>query len=214
MSRLVRVVVIEGQAVFDSGAGESILATLRDGGLVVYPTDTLYGLGADPFRAEAVARVFAAKRRPPGEPVSVVVPDLEAAQRLAVISPRQQELCRPWLPGPVTLLFAPAAGAPATIISSRNTIAIRVPKHPVALFLAKQFGPITATSANVHGKAPPIECADAREQLGDSVDLYVDAGPSPLGRESTIIDFSGGEPRVIREGAVSARHLGLERRDR
>lgn len=211
--RLVRAVMIEGQAVFDAGALDEILAVLRSGRLVVYPTDTLYGLGADPFQEASLRGLFAAKQRPEGQPVSVVVSDLDAAKKLAVVSPRAESLCRAWLPGPVTLLFRPAPGAPAAIVSAQNTVAIRVPRHPVALLLAKQFGPVTATSANLHGKPSPVECWQAVEQLGEAVDLYVDAGPCPVGRESTIVDLTG-EPRVIREGAVSAERLGIVRRNR
>jgi len=211
--RVVRAVMIEGQAVLDAGALDAILAVLRGGGLIVYPTDTLYGVGADPSREDSIRRLFAAKRRPEGQPVSVVVASLDAAKEWAAISPRAEAVCGPWLPGPVTLLFRPTAGAPKMVVSAENTIAIRVPRHPVALMLAKQFGPITATSANLHGRTPPVECGDAQEQMGDAIDLYVDAGPCPVGKESTIVDLTG-EPRVIREGAVSAERLGLVRRSR
>jgi len=210
----VRVVMIEGQAVFDAGAADEVVLVLRSGGLLVYPTDTVYGLGTDPRRPEAVARIFTAKGRPEAQPVSIVVPALDAAKAWAIIPAHAEEWCRSWLPGPLTLLFRPTANAPATVVSRENTVAIRVPKHPVALFLAKQFGPITATSANLHGKPPPVECWEAQEQLGESVDLYVDAGPCPVGKESTIVDFTGPEPRVIREGAVSADRLGIVRRNR
>jgi len=111
-------------------------------------------------------------------------------------------LCDGWLPGPVTLLFRPAAGAPASILSPEGKIAVRVPRHPIALMLAKRFGPITATSANLHGKPAPVECRQAQEQLGDAVDLYVDAGPCPVGKESTIVDLTGDSINVIREGSL------------
>lgn len=212
--RVVQAVMIEGQAVFDADAPEAILGVLRGGGLVVYPTDTVYGVGADPRNADAVSRIFAAKDRPPGDPVSLAVADLDAAKRLAVISAEAEGFCRRWLPGPVTILFRPTPDAPPRAVSPENTIAIRVPRHPVALFLAKQFGPLTATSANLHGRPPPVECAEAQEQLRDSVDLYVDAGPCPVGKESTVIDFTGNEPKVLREGAVSAERLGVVRRGR
>ena len=212
--RVVRAVMIEGQAVFDAGAAEEVLRILRGGGLIVYPTDTLYGLGADPQNPEAMRRLFAAKARPEGQPVSVVVAGVDAAKELAVMSARTEDLCRQWLPGPLTLLFRPTDKAPRSVVSAQNTIAIRVPKHPVALFLAKQFGPITATSANVHGKEPPVEAWQAQEQLGDRVDAYLDAGPCPVGEESTIVDLTASEPRIIREGAVRAERLGLVRRDR
>jgi tRNA threonylcarbamoyl adenosine modification protein (Sua5/YciO/YrdC/YwlC family) len=210
--RVVRAVMIEGQAVLDAGAAEEAVAVLRRGGLLVYPTDTLYGLGADPFNADAMRRLLAAKRRPEGQPVSVVVADLAAAGGLAAIPPRAEALCSPWLPGAVTLLFRPGPKAPPSIVSVQNTVALRVPKHPVALMLAKRFGAITATSANVHGRPPPVECSEAQDQLGDAVDLYVDAGPCPIGKESTVVDLTGPEPRIIREGAISAARLGLDRR--
>ncbi len=209
-----RAVMVEGQAILDAAAVEEAVAVLRRGELIVYPTDTLYGLGADPGNEAAVAKLFAAKQRPAGQPVSVAVGDLTAARKLAMISDAAESLCAPWLPGPVTLLFRPSADAPRTIVSAENTVAIRVPNHPVALMLAKRFGPITATSANVHGRPPPVEAWQAGEQLGESVDLYVDAGPCPVARESTIVDLTGPEPRVIREGAVSAERLGLDRRRR
>ena len=212
--RVVRVAMIEGQAVFDAEAPNETLAVLRGGGLVVYPTDTVYGIGADPRQEGAVRRLFAAKRRPEGMPISVAVASLEAARELAVVSPQAEAVCRPWLPGPVTLLFPPTANAPRMVVSSENTVAIRVPNHPVALFLAKQFGPITASSANIHELPPPVECTEAQEQLGDSVDLYVDAGPCPVGRESTVVDLTVHPPRVAREGAVSAERLGLAPRSR
>lgn len=203
--------MVEGQAVFDAHAADEVVDVLRRGGFVVYPTDTLYGLGVDPFNPEAVGRLFAAKKRPEGQPLSVALADLDAAKELAIVSPRAEAFLRPWLPGPLTMLFRPTDKAPPTIVSSQGTVAIRVPKHPVALMLARRFGPITATSANLHGKPASVEVWQAQEQFGDAVDMYVDAGPCPIGRESTIVDFTSAEPRVIREGALSAERLGLVR---
>jgi len=204
--------MIEGQAVFDASAPEEVVETIRRGGLVVYPTDTLYGLGADPLNPNAIGRLFAVKQRPEGQPVSVVVADLDAAKRIAVIPPAMEEFARRFLPGPLTLLFRATPEAPRSIVSAQGATAIRIPRHPVPLMLAKRLGPITATSANLHGKSPPIECGEAQEQLGDAIDLYVDAGPCPVGKESTVVDCTGREPRVIREGAVSAERLGLDPR--
>lgn len=201
--------MVEGQAILDAAALDDVVAVLRDGGLIVYPTDTLYGLGVDPFSPGAVARMFAAKQRPSGQPVSVVVPNVDAAKDLAEIGSRAEALCRRWLPAALTLLFRPTSGAPKAVVSAEGTIAIRVPDHAIPLLLAKRFGPVTATSANLHGRPPPVEAWQAQEQLGDAVDLYLDAGPCPIGRESTVVDFTGQEPRVIREGAVSAERLGL-----
>lgn len=211
MTRVVRAVMVEGQAIFDAGAVDEVVAVLREGGLVVYPTDTLYGLGADVVNPDAVARVFSVKQRASGLPVSIAVANLDAAKEFAVVTPRAEALCRRWLPGPLTLIFPPTAEAPKSVLSKEGMIAIRVPNHAVALLLARQFGPITATSANLHGKPSPVETWQAAEQLGDAVDLYLDAGPCPVGRESTVVDLTGTEPRLVREGAVPWQSLGLPR---
>ena len=214
MARVVRAVMVEGRAIFDAEAVDEVVAVLRKGGLIVYPTDTLYGLGADPFNAAAVARMFAAKQRTQGQPVSIVVASIDAAKEIALVTPHAEAMCRSWLPGPLTLVFRPAANAPKSVVSAEGTVAVRVPNHAVALLLAKRFGPITATSANLHGKPSPVEAWQAAEQLGEAVDVYLDAGPCPVGRESTVVDFTGAEPRVIREGAVSSERLGLVGRRR
>src|SRR3989304_1217223 len=122
--RVVRAVMIEGQAVFDAGAADEAVAALRNGGLVVYPTGTLYALGADPFNSAAMDRLFAAKRRPAGQPVSVVVASVDAAKELAVVSPRAEELCRRWLPAPLTLLFRPTAHAPRALVAAQAPVAV------------------------------------------------------------------------------------------
>lgn len=208
--RTVKAVMVEGQAILDAVAVDDIVSVLRRGELVAYPTDTLYGLGADPSNPDALARLFAAKARPTGQPVSVVVPGMDAVKDLAVVSPEAETLCRRWLPGPLTLLFRPTAKAPTAVVSADGKLAVRVPDHPVALLLAKRFGPLTATSANRHGGPSPVAVEDARDQLGEAVEVYVDAGPCPVGRESTVVDLSGAEPRVMRTGAVSADRLGID----
>lgn len=207
--RVLKAVMVEGQAILDSPAADEIVAALNAGDLVVYPTDTLYGIAADPANPEALAKLLAAKKRPRGDPMAVVVADLDAARAWAVIPDDAEAKLRPFLPGALTMLFRPTAGAPPRLVSADGTVGVRVPDHAVALLIAKRFGPVTATSANVHGQPAPVECAEAQRQLGEAVSLYVDAGPCPVGAASTVIDFTGAAPRVIREGAVPTDRLGF-----
>lgn len=185
----------------DASAVESIRAVLRGGGLVVYPTDTVYGLGGDPFQPSAVDRVYAAKVRPRAEPISVAVADVPDVFRFGERTPIADAFCGKNLPGPYTVVLKATPEAPRAVVSSSDRIALRVPAHPIPRLLAKAYGPITATSANRHGSPAPATCAAALEQLGDAVDLYVDGGPTPLAGESTVVDLSGPRARILRQGA-------------
>lgn len=186
------------------------LRVLRDDGLVVYPTDTLYGLGADPHREGALARLRRVKRRAEPAPLSVAVGSLEAARALARFSDRALEVWQTYLPGPLTLLLPATSAAPRACLSPEGTIGLRMPKHDVALQLARAYGPITATSANRHGAPPPRTAGAARAQLGGEVDLYIDAGPCPLGQPSTVVDLSGGRLTIKREGAIRREELSRD----
>jgi L-threonylcarbamoyladenylate synthase len=193
---------IGSKFVLDADAVRTCVDTLRSGGLVVYPTDTVYGLGADPFQDAAVARLYAAKERPRNLGVSVCVADVPDVFRLGQASPLAEAFCKKNLPGPFTVVLRATPHAPQGILSSDGRLGLRVPAHPIARLLAKRFGPITSTSANVHGKAAPETCDEARGQLGDRVDVYVDGGPAPLGIESTVVDLTGPRAKVLRRGAV------------
>lgn len=184
-----------------------VVEALKSGGLVVYPTETLYGLAADPYDEEAVDRLFRTKRRPRGEPVSVALPGLEEAQSLAHFSPLALNVWAAFMPGPLTLILRAMPEAPPYVLTEEGNIGLRMPRHPVALTIAREFGPITASSANVHGQPPPKTIEEARSQLADEVDLYVDAGPCPVGRGSTVVDLTGDRPIVKREGAVPREEL-------
>src|SRR5436309_9694593 len=180
---------------------------LEAGRLIVYPTDTLYGLGCDPFEVPAVERVFEVKRRPADQPIALALTTSDQIPRYAHVTRVAQGIIAKHLPGPVTLLLRAAKDAPLPLVSATGLIGIRVPDHSVAIAIAKAFGPITTTSANLHGGSPPSTCEEARAQLGDAVDLYIDCGPTRHRNESTIVDVSGDSIRVIREGVVRREDL-------
>lgn len=184
-----------------------VVEALKGGGLVVYPTDTLYGLGADPYDGAAMDRLYRVKGRPPGEPVALVVASLEEARRLAHLSPAALRLWEAFLPGPVTLILRATPEAPPRAVTGEGGVGLRMPDHGIPLAVAREFGPFTATSANRHGRPSPRTREEAEAQLGDEVDLYVDAGPSPIGRGSTVVDLTGERATVKREGAVARDEL-------
>jgi tRNA threonylcarbamoyl adenosine modification protein (Sua5/YciO/YrdC/YwlC family) len=173
---------------------------LRRGGLVVYPTDTLLGLGALASDREAVRKLIAAKGRSPSQPISVCVSSTEEVERYALVSPRARRFLRRHLPGPFTVLLLPSPEAYrrfAPSVGGGSTIGFRVPDHRVACELARVAGPITATSANRHGAPPARTVAEARRALGRAVSVYLPALPPGSGERSTVVDLIGPEPREI-----------------
>ncbi len=188
--------------VLDASALGPTRDALRRGGLVVYPTDTVYGVAVDPFQNEAVDKLYAAKGRPRNLPVSLAVADVADVFRLGTKTPLAESFCSKNLPGPFTVVLLATPEAPRAVVSADGRLGLRVPNHPIPRLLAKACGPLTATSANVHGKPAPGTCEEARRQLGDRVDIYIDGGPTPLGRESTIVDLTGPRAKVLRQGGV------------
>ena len=184
----------------EARALDRLREVLRTGGLVVYPTDTAYGLGADPFQEKAIGRLFTSKSRPRDQPLSIAVADIPELFRFGETTPIAEAFCAKNLPGPFTVVLRATPQAPRPIISKDGRIALRIPGHPIPRLLAKSIGPITSTSANRHGQPAPRTCEGAREQLGDRVDVYVDGGPTPLGGESTVVDLSGNRARILRQG--------------
>jgi len=184
----------------EARALDRIRDVLRGGGLVVYPTDTAYGLGADPFQEKALDRLFTAKSRPRDQPVSMAVADIPDIFRFGEPTPIAQAFCAKNLPGPFTVVLRATAQAPPLMVSRDGRIALRIPGHPIPRLLAKAIGPITSTSANGHGQPAPRTCEAAREQLGDRVGLYIDGGATPLGGESSVVDLSGKQAKVLRQG--------------
>jgi L-threonylcarbamoyladenylate synthase len=182
---------------------------LKDGRLVAFPTETVYGLGADASNAQAVARLYAAKRRPADHPVIVHFDSAERAFTWARDVPESaRALAKRFWPGPLTLILKRAALAKDFITGGQDNVGVRVPAHPVAHELLAAFGGgIAAPSANRFGHVSPTSAAHVREDLGADVDLVLEGGPSEVGIESTIVDLSRGEPALLRPGRVSRAEL-------
>ena len=205
VSETIPAVCIGTKYVLDASAMDRIRGCLAKGGLVVHPTDTVYGLAADPFQPQAVERVYAVKHRPRESTLSMAVADVGDVFRFGVRTPLAENFCRKNLPGPYTVVLRATPASPPALVNRQGMVGLRVPDHPIPRLMAKIFGPITTTSANRHGQPSPWTCDEARGQLGDGVDLYIDAGPTPLGGESSVIDLSGPKAKVLRQGAVRPR---------
>ncbi|MGD0817545.1 MAG: L-threonylcarbamoyladenylate synthase [Methanomassiliicoccales archaeon] len=181
---------------------EMVVSELRSGHLIVYPTETVYGLGADPFDELAVKRVFKAKKRPYDMPLSIAVSNARMLEELAFVDDRARKLIDTFLPGPLTLLLQKKPVVPDMVSAGSPEVGIRIPDHPFALRLINEFGPIISTSANLHSRPNPITCQSAIDDLGESVSIYIDCGPSPIGKPSTIVQLLEGDVEVIRPGAI------------
>ena len=187
---------------------------LQAGELVAFPTETVYGLGADAANAAAVARIFAAKGRPADHPLIVHLPGHDWVERWAQdVPPVAWELMETFWPGPLTLILPKQRWVPAAVTGGQDTVGLRVPGHPVALELLRRFaargtaGGIAAPSANRFGRISPTTAAHVAEELGDRVPLILDGGPCAVGIESTIVDCSRGEPAILRPGHIAPKHL-------
>jgi L-threonylcarbamoyladenylate synthase len=178
---------------------------LRAGGLVAFPTETVYGLGADAASEQAVARLYAVKGRPADHPVIVHFAEAQAAFAWARDVPEAAaELAQRFWPGPLTLILKRSALAKDFVTGGQDTVGLRVPSHPLAQQLLKAFsGPIAAPSANRFGRVSPTTAAHVRDDLGGDVDLVLEGGPSEVGIESTIVDLSGGRAALLRPGRVT-----------
>lgn len=182
---------------------------LRAGGLVAFPTETVYGLGAHALDAHAVGRIYAAKGRPSYNPLIVHVADAAAAQALVSDWPLSAELlARAFWPGPLTMVLPKRDVVPDAITAGLPTVAVRVPGHPVALALLRETRlPIAAPSANRFTELSPTTALHVVESLGDAVDIVLDGGPTTVGIESTVVDLTGPTPRVLRPGMISAAQI-------
>jgi len=186
---------------------DEVLATLRAGEIVVYPTDTLYGIGADPFKEASVKKVFIAKNRPFDMPLSIAVSNEKMMESVAVLNDNARRLIRKFMPGPITIMLTKKPSIPDILTSGSNSVGIRIPEHPLALALIDRFGPITSTSANLHSHKDPIDISIPRKDLKDHVQIYIDCGKTKYSAPSTIIDVSDGEVEVIRKGVVSQEEI-------
>jgi L-threonylcarbamoyladenylate synthase len=190
----------------DARAIEHAATVLRGGGLVAFPTETVYGLGADATNGKAVAAIFAAKGRPQFNPLIVHVKDRAAAEALVEFTPQARALADAFWPGALTLVLPRKGDCPLSLLVSAglDTVAIRVPSHPVARKLLAAVGrPIAAPSANVSGNVSPTTAAHVAEELGDKVDVILDGGATTLGIESTVVGFECDKPILLRPGTVT-----------
>lgn len=188
---------------------ERAVEVLRAGGLVAFPTETVYGLGADASNVTAIRKVFAAKQRPVDHPLIVHLADMAALKHWASVVPREAWLlAEAFWPGPLTMVLPRAAQVPAELTGGQSTIALRVPSHPAARRLLKAFdGALAAPSANRFGRLSPTSAADVRDELGDAVDFILDGGECPVGIESTIVAFRNAQAVILRPGAVTAEQI-------
>ncbi|MFE5708222.1 threonylcarbamoyl-AMP synthase [Rhodococcus sp. ACS1] len=196
--------------VYDCGLPDSRSAglsaaknALKAGRLVVLPTDTLYGIGADAFDSEAVAALLRAKGRGRDMPVPVLVGSWNTIDGLVYsVRPQARDLIRAFWPGGLSLVVEQAPSLAWDLGDTRGTVMLRMPLHPVALELLREVGPLAVSSANVSGRSPATTVEEAREQLGGSASVYLDGGRAEQGQASTIVDLTGATPRILREGAV------------
>lgn len=188
----------------------SAASVLRAGGLVAFPTETVYGLGADATNGAAVARIFEAKGRPRFNPLIVHVPDLAAAETLAVFSGDARRLANAFWPGPLTMVLArkPGCGLSELVSAGLDTVAIRCPRHRVAAALLKAAGrPLAAPSANRSGHVSATEAEHVAADLGERVTMVLDDGATVLGLESTVLDLTGARAVLLRPGAAPAEEI-------
>jgi L-threonylcarbamoyladenylate synthase len=186
---------------------DTVVGALRKGGLVVYPTETLYGLGANALDEGAVKRVFIAKSRPFDMPISIAVSDMQMIETVAVLDATSRKLVQNFMPGPITLVLKKKPKVPDLVTAATDEVGIRIPDHPLALKIIQKFGPITSTSANLHSHPDPVNLKNTVKEMGESVSVYLDCGSTKLGRHSTIIAVHDGEIEVIRQGVIPIKQI-------
>ncbi len=188
---------------------ERAISVLKQGGIVAFPTDTVYSLGASISIERAVEQVYRVKQRPRQRALPLLLADISQIGEVAKVVPRiARLLAEKFLPGALTLVLPKLESVPDIVTSGGNTVAIRIPAHPIPVALVRGVGnPIVGTSANLSGQPSALTHEEARTQLGDKVDLIIDGGRCPGGQESTIVDLTGETPVILREGAISREEL-------
>lgn len=195
----------------DPDAVARAAAVLRAGGIVLYPTDTLYGLGTDAFSDDAIAKIYTIKGRDERKPIHCIVADLSMAGKYGEFNQTSQRLAKEFFPGPLTLVVEKKEGMESGIARDIETIGIRIPDNKFCIALARAFGkPYTTTSANVSGEVSERSVEKILAQLGASaeqIDLIIDAGTLPLSAPSTVVGVSGTDVVILREGAIPAEEI-------
>lgn len=208
MTHKTLLIKVDGEAP-DERAIKKAAGILKRGGLVAFPTETVYGLGADALNAEAVQRIFVAKGRPLDNPIIVHVASPKDLELVATrITAKQTALAERFWPGPLTVIFQKSERLPSEVTAGRNTAAVRMPKNAVALALIRATGhPIAAPSANLSGRPSPTAAEHVYEDLAGRIDLILDGGPVEVGLESTVLDISRKPPVILRPGAITREEL-------
>lgn len=181
--------------------------TVKAGGLVVYPTETVYGLGCNPFHTEAVKQIFKVKglRK---KPLPILASNIEYVEKIAHLSQEARRIAEQLWPGPLTLVVPKKPVLPDAVTSGIDSVGVRIPHHDVAIqLICLSSGLLVGTSANKTGREPPRTAYEAAEQLGEEVNLILDGGTTLLGAPSTIVDLTSDEPRILREGSVSLKEI-------
>jgi len=192
----------------DNKTIEKAAREIKKGKIIVYPTETCYGLGTNSLNKKAVGKIYAIKRRPMKADISVIVPDLKTAKKYGVIDDLAKRLVKKFMPGPLTLIVKRRASFPKT---TNKDFVFRIPGSKLALKLARKSNtPLTATSANIHGLHSVYSSKEAIEQLDGKVDIILDAGKLKKTKPSTIIDLKSGTPRLIRKGPIKFTEIQKE----
>jgi L-threonylcarbamoyladenylate synthase len=189
---------------------ERALQVLRSGGLVAFPTDTVYGVGALAFDGKAVESIYAAKDRPIEKAIPILIADVDDLAKMTAptLPPMAVKLAARFWPGPLTLVLPKLQTLPEAV-SATDTVAVRIPDHLVARALLRAAGPMAVTSANISGQANPSTAAEVFAQLGGRIPIIIDGGQTPGGIPSTLVDCTSEEPKILREGPVTMEELLL-----
>jgi L-threonylcarbamoyladenylate synthase len=194
-------------AAADPEALSRALEVLRRGGLVAFPTDTVYGVGVSAFDPAGIEQLFTVKGRDTSKAIAVLLGDAADLPRVtAGMNPLAGRLAERFWPGPLTLVVSRHPGLPAAL-SPQPTIGVRMPDHPVALELLRRAGPLATTSANLSGQASPVTAQEVMDQLGGRIALVLDGGRTPGGLASTVVDCTGSAPVILRQGPLSLEEL-------
>jgi L-threonylcarbamoyladenylate synthase len=190
---------------------EVCVGVIERGGCLIYPTDTVYGLGVDALRQDSVARLFKIKKRPETKPVPIIVRDIEMAKKIAFVDKRIEKVLAAVWPGSVTVVLEKKGVVPVILTAGKNTVGLRIPKSRFTRLLMEQLGrPLTATSANFSGQPPLTYSMEIEKTFGEVYprpDLFLDAGDLPNRSPSTVLDLTGSQPKILRAGPVSKEQL-------
>jgi len=181
---------------------DEMVSTVQDGRLIVYPTDTIYCIGASISDEKSLKKVFLAKKRPFDMPVAVCVSDMEMASTVAYLTPVVKKLIQQFMPGPLIVLAERREGVSDLLTAGSRTVGFRIPDHAFALQLIRKCGPITSASANLHSNASPVTVQQSMRELGENVDLYIDCGRTFYRKQSTIVDTTVEGCPVVRRGPI------------